>query len=84
MEKEKYGRILLKKLVIEASLLGIEFSFVADMDGNYIVMHKIGDFTVKEYHPPSAAAACWMLKGAIAAAKAQVSVLMNAQRGVSL
>ena len=84
MEKENYGRPLLRKLVIEALSLGMDFSFVRDMDANFIIMHKHQNFTVDEYHPPTAAAACWLLKGAIAAAKSEISALMVAQRGVSL
>jgi len=83
MEKT-YGRAMLVRLVGEAKLLGLEFSFVRDMENKFVIMHKIGDFTVEEYRPPTAAAACWMLKGAIAAAKAEMSALMVAQRGVSL
>jgi len=83
----KYTRITLKNLVMEARNLGIEVSFTTDMDGNYVINHKIvstvpaaGQFSTARdgvYHPESCAMACWMIKGMIAQAKTILCGLNN-------
>jgi len=85
--KKKYGRQVLKNLVMEARSLGVEVSFHKDMDDNYIIVHKIvsAGHNVpsvardEEHRPPSAATACWMLKGMIASAKSQLCGVLALQ-----
>jgi hypothetical protein len=84
-EKHKtYGRPMLKDLIMQARELGIEVSFYKDMDENYVIVHKVvvgsgPNSTVKdeEHRPPHAAAACWMVKGMIAAAKSKICGLLS-------
>ena len=63
-KKVSYGRPLLRKLVREASLLGITVNFYIDEDGQYIIR------TIRDmYAPPTAAAACHFVMGMIELAR---------------
>ena len=87
MSTKTYGRQMLKNLVMEARSIGIEVSFHKDMDENYIIVHKIvssapADMSAirdEEHRPPSAATACWMLKGMIASARSQLCGILALQ-----
>lgn len=72
VRKVKYTRITLKSLVSEARSNGIYVSFTTDMDGQYVITHKVitnnNSLMVREdlYHPDTCAMAHWLIKGMIA------------------
>lgn len=64
--KKTFGRPLLKKLVVEAQSLGVSVDFHIDMNGHYIVR------TARAASPaPTAAAACYFVRGMIDLARHQ-------------
>jgi len=75
MEKESYGSPLMKKLITEAQFLGVKV--VANLDIMDSLWH-VEDHNDEVHILPSAAAACWFVRGMILNAQNQISVLYNA------
>jgi len=75
MEKENYGSPLMKKLITQAQFLGVKV--VANLDIMDSLWH-VEDHNDEVHILPTAAAACWFVKGMILNAQNQISVLYNA------
>ncbi len=71
----KYTRITLKELCNEARKYAIDVSFAIDMDGKYVVIHKVPTPVVNQpelnavsenvYRPDTVAMAHWFIMGLI-------------------
>jgi len=73
--KVNYGRPLLRCLVQEANEMGISVDFHIDKDGRYVIKTP-HDINV----PPTAASACFFVKGMIALAEVKQNSLFPESR----
>jgi hypothetical protein len=65
--KVSYGRPLLKKLTEQARRLGNNIGFYIDDSGKYVIRDGL-----EIHRPPTAAAACFFMKGVISSSKNQL------------